>query len=155
MNKKYRKGFENQQKDFDFRNKKEPLSLDNDLKGDIVGRCLCNVQYTQCVPLRMFLRKCPFLWHTVGWPQEGRAFYVQAVGNFIEFQLSWWFNFLLYFRSYLVLWLDVELLHHLDSEPDGILIVAGHHYTNSLWRNSLVHDKISNCFETEQKNHCQ
>ena len=35
MNKKYRKGFENQQKDFDFRNKKEPLSLDKDLKGEM------------------------------------------------------------------------------------------------------------------------
>ena len=34
--------------------------------------------------------------------------------------------------TYLVLWLNVELLHHLDGEPDGVLIVAGHHDTNSL-----------------------
>ena len=34
--------------------------------------------------------------------------------------------------TYLVLWLNVELLHHLDGEPDGVLIVAGHHDTHSL-----------------------
>ena len=39
--------------------------------------------------------------------------------------------------TYLVLWLNVELLHHLDGEPDGVLIVAGHHDTNSLWKNQL------------------
>ena len=39
--------------------------------------------------------------------------------------------------TYLVLWLNVELLHHLDGEPDGVLIVAGHHDTNSLRKNKF------------------
>ena len=33
---------------------------------------------------------------------------------------------------YLVLRLDVKLLHLLDGKSDGVLIVAGHHNTNPL-----------------------
>ena len=32
----------------------------------------------------------------------------------------------------LVLWPDVELLHLLDGEPDGVLVVAGHHDSDAL-----------------------
>ena len=39
--------------------------------------------------------------------------------------------------THLVLWLNVELLHHLDGEPDGVLIVAGHHDTNPLRKNKF------------------
>ena len=35
-------------------------------------------------------------------------------------------------HAHLVLWLDVEGIHNLDCVPDGVLIVAGHHDTNSL-----------------------
>ena len=46
------------------------------------------------------------------------------------------------FYLHLVLRLDVQLLHLLDGEPDGVLVVAGHHdadllnKVNRVWMNS-------------------
>ena len=35
-------------------------------------------------------------------------------------------------HMYLVLWLDVQLLHFLDGKSDCVLVVTGHHDTDSL-----------------------